>query len=323
MTMTFAQKMIQNSGLSSSVQQLSHRAGEKITHAIKQASLNTGVDFAYLLQQANVESSFNAQAKAGSSSATGLFQFIESTWLSMIDKHGAKYGLGDIAAKIDTNGKVSDKQTRAQILNMRKDPAIASSMAAEYAAENRSFLENRLGSGNVGSTEMYMAHFMGAGGASAFLQARQESPTTQASLLFPQAAKSNYAVFYDQATGRPKTLDEVYQHFDQKFAIADSNSTNDKIYQNIMPQEYTEAGPRVTKTPSHQYKTAPSSLMFIEETAQWVDIKTKPKGFFGPSSISAQMASLTSRLSNPVDVMSLAALQWPNDRDNNNSFFNS
>ena len=79
---------------------LQQRAGANISGAIQNASVKTGVDFSYLLKQADVESSFNATAKAKGSSATGLFQFIESTWLSMVKKYGDKYGLGTMADKI-------------------------------------------------------------------------------------------------------------------------------------------------------------------------------------------------------------------------------
>lgn len=296
--MSFAPRAIDNSNLAG----LSQRAGAKVTGAIQQASAKTGVDFAYLMQQANVESSFNAKAKAKSSSATGLFQFIESTWLQMVDKHGEKYGLGDLADKIDANGKVKSRAARQEILNLRKDPNVASLMAAEYASENKQFLENRLGSGSVGSTEMYLAHFMGAGGASAFLQAHRDAPQTPGALLFPQAAKSNYNIFYDKATGRQKSLDEIYAHFDKKFGTVGENT--DEIMQAAYPNDYKSGGPRKT-----------TSSVFIEETGSWVDLK-KPKGFFGPA---GQIASLTNKLSNPIDVMTLAALKLPGEDDNYNS----
>ena len=131
-----------NYGIKSSgngdLQALANRAGAKITSAIQDASAKTGVGFSYLLQQANVESSFNANAKAKTSSATGLYQFIESTWLSMVKEHGDKYGLGDYADKISNNGRVASRADRNQILALRKDPEIASAMAAEYEAENKS-----------------------------------------------------------------------------------------------------------------------------------------------------------------------------------------
>ncbi len=195
---------IQNSALASYTQ----GASDNVLGAIQQASVKTGVDFAYLLQQAKAESNFDPEIKARTSSATGLFQFINSTWMSMVEKHGHKYG-------IETEGK-----TKAEILEMRKDPEIASNMAAEFASENEQFLNAHWG-GEVGSTELYFAHFLGAPNAAAFLNARDENGMKPAAVLFPAAAKANKNVFYDTKTGRAKSLDEVYAFFDKKFTLED------------------------------------------------------------------------------------------------------
>lgn len=177
---------------------------KNVINAINDASKSSGVDFSYLVNQAKAESSFNPNAKAATSSATGLYQFIDSTWLDMIDKYADQYG-------IKTEGK-----SRSEILNMRKDPEKASFMAAAFASENEKYLNNNWG-GDVGATELYLAHFLGAGGASAFLKARDENPIQYAADLHPRAAAANRNVFYDSRTGKPRTLEQVYQFFDKKF----------------------------------------------------------------------------------------------------------
>ncbi len=141
--MTNALKSLQNNTLAAVVQ----RAPSGVLNAIKSASAKTGVDFAYLMEKAAAESSFKPDAKAKTSSATGLFQFIESTWMGMVKEHGAKYG-------IDTT---LDKKS---LLELRKDPQIASFMAAEFAKDNQTYLEKTIG-GDIGNTELYFAHFMG------------------------------------------------------------------------------------------------------------------------------------------------------------------
>lgn len=187
--------------------------------AIKNAAARTGVNFSYLMEKAAVESSFDTNAKARTSSATGLFQFIESTWLRMVRDHGDKYGLEKYAEKISDDGRVSDSKTRREILALRKDPQIASYMAAEFAAGNYDHLRQHVG-GKIGSTELYLAHFLGAGGASGFLNAMKKSPNMTAADLFPKEARSNRNVFYDQQTGAPRSLREVYAFFDRKFDSA-------------------------------------------------------------------------------------------------------
>lgn len=196
-----------------------------VYNAIKNAANKTGVNFTYLMEKAAVESSFDKNAKARTSSATGLYQFIESTWLKMVKDHGDKYGLEKYADKISDSGKVSDPKARREILNLRKDPEIASLMAAEFDSGNYARLKENVG-GDIGSTELYMAHFLGAGGASGFLNAMKKSPNMVAADIFPKEARANRNVFYDQQTGAPRTLKQVYAFFDQKFQ---SNLEGDQI----------------------------------------------------------------------------------------------
>jgi hypothetical protein len=207
-----------------------------VYNAIRKASAATGANFAYMVEKAAVESNFNAGAKAKTSSATGLYQFIESTWLSMVKQHGDKYGLAKYADKIDTNGRVSDPKVRKEILELRKDPEIASYMACEFANGNYQRLKDNVG-GDIGSTELYMAHFLGAGGASGFLNAMKKSPNMVGADLFPKEARANRNVFYDSKTGAPRTLKQIYAMFDAKFqsngtpniAVAKANnSPNDE-----------------------------------------------------------------------------------------------
>jgi hypothetical protein len=197
---------------------LSGRAGPQVTSAIRQASLKTGVDFAYLMEKAAAESNFDTDAKARSSSASGLYQFIESTWLQMVNRYGDKHGLGDYADKINDQGKVTDLESRKEILALRNDPEIASLMAGEFAAENRQTLINSgIKARDIGSTELYLAHFLGAGAASEFIKGMQENPLTPAADLFPRAAKANKNVFYNSKTHAAKSLGEIYAFFDKKF----------------------------------------------------------------------------------------------------------
>ena len=186
--------------------------------AIQQAALRTGVDFGYLLGQARIESGFNPDARAKTSSATGLFQFIEQTWLGTVQKHGDKHGLGWAADAIkrSPSGRyhVADPATRRAILDLRKDPESASSMAAEFAADNQAFLESRLGR-PAGSVDLYLAHFLGPGGAAKFLSAHDANPDAPAAAILPAAARANRWVFYDR-NGSPRSFAEIRERFAAK-----------------------------------------------------------------------------------------------------------
>lgn len=78
-------------------------SASSVEQAIANAAQRTGVDFDFLLAQARVESAMDPEARARASSATGLYQFIESTWLETMKRHGERFGLGDIAQKIATS----------------------------------------------------------------------------------------------------------------------------------------------------------------------------------------------------------------------------
>lgn len=195
------------------------KAAPKVVSAIKTASARTGVNFAYLMEQAAAESSFNAKAKSRTSSAAGLYQFIESTWLDMVKKYGDKHGLGELSEAIGANGKVSDKALRREILDLRNDPEKAALLAAEFAAENKRYLDQHAG-GEIGSTELYLAHFLGASGAAGFINAYRENPLATAADIFPKAARANYNVFYDRKTGEARTMAGVYDFFAKKFGAS-------------------------------------------------------------------------------------------------------
>lgn len=199
------------------------QAPQQVVAAIQYASQRTGVDFGYLLDKAKTESSFNPDAKAKTSSATGLFQFIDRTWLQMVRDHGAEYGLDKYACAIDENCKVDDPKLKAEILNLRKDPAISASMAAEYTKANKETLEANV-DGKIGKTELYLAHFLGAGGASKFISAYQDTPNASAASVMPTEASANPGVFYKD--GRALTLRQVYNRlahkFDDKISVADT-----------------------------------------------------------------------------------------------------
>ena len=199
----------------------------RVQQAIAFASSKTGVDFDYLMGQAKLESGLNANARAGTSSARGLYQFIESSWLSVVKKHGAEHGLGWAADAIGPGNRVADPATRKAILALRNDPAAASLMAAEHASDNKDALEAKLGRPANG-TDLYMAHFLGLGGAKKFLSALQDSPDAGGARLFPAAAAANRSIFY-APDGSQRSLSEIYQRFAGKLGNASGQTGTDQM----------------------------------------------------------------------------------------------
>lgn len=180
--------------------------------ALKQASAATGSDFGYLLSTAMRESNLHPQAKSGTSSASGLFQFVEQTWFSLVKQYGAKHGLGSFANAIVQSGdghlEADNSNDRHAILALRNDPRVAALMAGEYANATRASLESELGR-NVSNGELYAAHFLGPEAACKLIRMSSAQPQSCAATAFPQAAASNHSVFY-HADGTAKSVQEVY-----------------------------------------------------------------------------------------------------------------
>ena len=196
--------------------------GTPVEAAIAQAAEATSVDFNYLLAQAEVESAMNPYARAATSSATGLYQFIESTWLDTVKRHGARFGLGAVADQIGVTASgsayVADPAQREAILALRSDPRIASLMAAGLAEDNRAHLMPILGR-QPNHAELYLAHFLGAGGAGRFLSELQADPSQSAPALFARPAAANRGIFY-APDGSPRSLAQVMEVIDGKMTRA-------------------------------------------------------------------------------------------------------
>lgn len=177
---------------------------DAVRAAIQRAAQATGVDFSLLVETARRESAFNPSAKAGTSSATGLFQFIESTWLDMVRRHGGRHGLGAEAAALQ-NG--ADADTRRQILSLRTDPELSARMAGELARENASALQARLGRApNAG--ELYAAHVLGPAGAGRLIEAAANGAPSAAA-IFPREAAANRGLFF--AAGEARSAQQLLQ----------------------------------------------------------------------------------------------------------------
>ena len=192
---------------------------EHVVASIQKAAQANQVDFNYLLAQAKVESALNPQARAKTSSATGLFQFTSSTWLNVFRRHGDKVGLSAEAAEL--NSAKASSTSVAKVLAMRQEPAISAELAARFALDNAKSL-NAAGHTAIGPTELYLAHFLGAGGATTFLNGLRDTPNQAAAQALPQAANANTNIFYDGAA--PRTYREIYDRFAQKFAGAASTA---------------------------------------------------------------------------------------------------
>ncbi|MCP4933730.1 MAG: hypothetical protein GY927_05865 [bacterium] len=182
-----------------------------VQNAITVASRRTGASFDYLVNTAQRESSFKTNAKSASSSAAGLFQFVEGTWLKVVKEDGVRLGLSDLAKNIrrSSSGKyyVPNRGKRREILNMRHDAETSALVAAAYTEHNQRYVRGRIGR-TPSDGELYLAHFLGPGSAAKMINLAERQPDSPASRHFPRAARSNKSIFY--SGGKSRSLSEVY-----------------------------------------------------------------------------------------------------------------
>src|ERR1700751_2539040 len=198
----------------------------RVTGEIKQASNSTGASFEYLLATAKMESHFNPTAGAPTSSARGLYQFIDQTWLATVKEAGGELGYSQYADAITKTSSgdyvVSDSATRQAIMKLRDDPSIASAMAGALTQSNSFQLTGMIGRRPTDG-ELYMAHFMGAGGAAKLITSAEDNPQANAARMFPNAAAANRSIFYDRS-GNARSVSEVYSVLNARYAGAANSS---------------------------------------------------------------------------------------------------
>ena len=160
----------------------------RVTGAIRDAARQTGAGFEYLLNTALRESNLNPNAKAKTSSATGLFQFIDQTWLGTMKQSGAALGYGKYADAITKTPQgryvVNDPAMRQEIFALRKDATANAVMAGAFANSNAKVLTERLGRKPTDG-ELYMAHFLGASGAARFISAARGAARREGGEFLP------------------------------------------------------------------------------------------------------------------------------------------
>lgn len=177
----------------------------------------------YLKKIAHIESGAEgANAKAKTSSASGLFQFTDATWAGAVKQMGKNYTPED-----------------------RFDPQKAKEVAAFFTEQNKNQLTKSMGPEfQASDTDLYMAHFLGAGGASNFLKAMKENPGRNAAdIAGANAAAANPNIFFKGfknysetpvETLQKRTLAEVYDMMDQKLGRASQQIAQGKAHEDVL-----------------------------------------------------------------------------------------
>jgi hypothetical protein len=146
-----------------------------------------------------VESHGDPNAKNKRSSATGLGQFLDETWLDMIRAHRPDLAKG---------------RSQDEILELRRDAKVAREITARFTQRNVEMLRKR--SLPVTPGTLYLAHFAGSAGAVAILSAMENA---DAALVMATA----------DATGRTNREKIVKANpFLERFTVADLRNWADR-----------------------------------------------------------------------------------------------
>lgn len=203
--------------------------GPVVNDAIRNAARTTGTSFSYLLATAKVESGLDPQQNSPTSSARGLFQFVDQTWMMMLKEAGAALGYGDYAQAIAgspaSGYDVINPANREAVLALRDDPVASAALAGAFTRRNAQYLSAQLGR-EATEGELYIAHFLGAAGAGRLITLAATQPDTTAAPIFPAAASANRSVFYDRA-GNARSVLGVYRNLVGRYerAAAATNAT--------------------------------------------------------------------------------------------------
>src|SRR5258707_3617901 len=242
----------------------------RLVGATKQAANTTGISFEYLLATAKMESNFNPRASASTSSARGLYQFIGQPWLGTVKEAGAQLGYGKYAAAITKSPSgsysVSDPAARSAIMKLRDDPDAASSMAAVLTQSNSFKLTGKIGR-RPNDAELYMAHFMGVGGAGKLIQNAEDNPQATAARMFPNAAAANRSIFYDRA-GSARSVSQVYSVLATRYASAANSKDTRTAFAAVGGDPQTMAVASATPTPALSIDNAAYLSSFPDSRAR-------------------------------------------------------
>lgn len=209
-----------------------------VKEAIDQASEKVGVDKSIMYAVAKQESGFDPNAKAGTSSATGLFQFISGTWQNMVSRFGRAY---------------------PELNKGPTDPYASATAGALYIKENSELLKKR--NLPVNGTTIYASHFLGPGGAAKLLTA---DPNANAAELLPQAASANKSIFYNK-DGTPATVKDVIGFLYKKVgAVAEQFATMEGKTGTAFPTQVAMA----PATPVPQAPSTGTNIAMASETME-------------------------------------------------------
>lgn len=175
------------------------KVSQEYGQALINASKKTGVAIEVLAAMGEAESGSGASMKNPVGTATGAFQFIDSTWANMLQMYGKEIGVNVPPPSADPKKQkeqLREIMNNKQLMDLRYNHEASALMAARYTQFNAKILKlDPSDPANVG--KIYLGHFLGAGGAGDVLKGKDTDPDQMRAVI-----ASNKAIFQDRS-GKP------------------------------------------------------------------------------------------------------------------------
>ncbi len=266
----------ENKGLADSLRlyMKAQKQDPALIDALYTAAQETGVSFELMIIKAMIESNLGANTIAAKSSARGMFQYIEPTWLSLIKRHGEKIGHASYANALEYdpsekryNPAQKSNVTLHEILALRDDALTASLIKAHQIIDEQSVLEGFKEGRAPTITDHYIMHMLGIPLSRTFYRLNNANssiiPAHLKNGMFNQAIALNPGFFYDDSKNA-LTAPQIYQRFAQTTANKiEALQKIDKQYgsgENVMAQSCTPTPvrPRIHKPLASMYQNTES-----------------------------------------------------------------
>lgn len=203
-----------------------HNRDPGMINALYYASQETGTSFELLVIKAMLESDLGKHTIAANSSARGVFQYIDATWLALIKHHGEEIGykpyadaleINQITRKYEVHG--ASPLSLTNILDLRDNPRIAALIKAYQILDEEQTLQSFKNGQDVHITDHYIVHMMGLSLARIFYKLQQSEsaiiPANLTNQMFEKAIASNKYFFYgDDGNGLNAT--QIYSKFEER-----------------------------------------------------------------------------------------------------------
>ncbi len=196
----------------------SQNRSQSIIDDIYKASIDTNTDFEHLIITAMMESDLGRVTESKTSSARGIFQYIEPTWVSLIKRYRQRISQYSKTKLLDENNKNTNN---SDILELRYNTRVAALIKAYQLNDEAKILAKYTNGKRINTTDHYIMHMLGSYQARTFYSLinnkSDKKLTNIKSANLQEAIKLNPTFFYD-AENNALNAEQAYKQFHKKIS---------------------------------------------------------------------------------------------------------